>query len=159
MVVFAELYWNPGILTQAEDRAHRIGQTDSVTVQYLVAKGERKVIFCDKNLFQQWQQTHISGTADDELWPLLQKKLDVLNKAGLSKDNFMESDAHHAKTSKAISPDKSSEHNDSSKITDYFSTSSACLEDIDFDEWAADDSFGLEEDADEGANKKRKISD
>jgi len=71
LVVFAEIYWNPGILTQAEDRAHRIGQTDSVTVQYLVAK----------------------GTADDELWPMIQKKLDVLNKAGLSKDNFQESES------------------------------------------------------------------
>jgi len=71
LVVFAEIYWNPGILTQAEDRAHRIGQTDSVTIQYLVAK----------------------GTADDELWPMIQKKLDVLNKAGLTKDNFQDSDS------------------------------------------------------------------
>ncbi|ELU01833.1 hypothetical protein CAPTEDRAFT_109109 [Capitella teleta] len=64
LVVFAELFWNPGILAQAEDRVHRIGQEDSVTVQYLVAK----------------------DTADDSLWPLIQNKLDVLNKAGLSKD-------------------------------------------------------------------------
>ncbi|XP_015909401.2 SWI/SNF-related matrix-associated actin-dependent regulator of chromatin subfamily A-like protein 1 [Parasteatoda tepidariorum] len=70
LVVFAELFWNPGILTQAEDRAHRIGQEDSVVVQYLVAK----------------------GTADDDIWPLVQLKLDVLNKAGLSKDNFKSAD-------------------------------------------------------------------
>ncbi|XP_022168575.1 SWI/SNF-related matrix-associated actin-dependent regulator of chromatin subfamily A-like protein 1 [Myzus persicae] len=66
LVVFAELYWNPGILTQAEDRAHRIGQAETVTIQYLLAK----------------------GTADDHIWPLIQTKLNVLNKAGLSKDNF-----------------------------------------------------------------------
>ncbi|PNF23884.1 hypothetical protein B7P43_G13718, partial [Cryptotermes secundus] len=70
LVVFAELYWNPGILTQAEDRAHRIGQDDSVLIQYLVAK----------------------ETADDHIWPLIQSKLDVLNKAGLSKDNFLDTE-------------------------------------------------------------------
>ena len=71
LVLFAELFWNPGILTQAEDRAHRIGQSDSVIVRYLVA----------------------TGTADDHLWTLISQKLDVLNKAGLSKDNFMDKDS------------------------------------------------------------------
>ena len=64
---------NPGELTQAEDRAHRIGQTDNVTIQYLVAL----------------------NTADDKLWPMIQKKLDVLNEAGLSKDNFSKSDSRN----------------------------------------------------------------
>lgn len=35
-VLFAELTWVPAHLTQAEDRTHRIGQTDSVLVQHLV---------------------------------------------------------------------------------------------------------------------------
>lgn len=79
LVVFAELFWNPGILTQAEDRAHRIGQQDSVLVQYLVAK----------------------GTADDYLWPLVQSKLDILSKAGLSKDNFHDADTRHLSNTKS----------------------------------------------------------
>ncbi|NXQ97357.1 SMAL1 protein, partial [Sagittarius serpentarius] len=66
LVVFAELFWNPGVLIQAEDRAHRIGQTSSVNVHYLVAK----------------------GTADDYLWPMIQEKIKVLGEAGLSETNF-----------------------------------------------------------------------
>lgn len=54
-VVFAELYWNPGQIKQAEDRAHRIGQTVSVNVHYLIAK----------------------GTFDTVMWSMLNKK--VLN--------------------------------------------------------------------------------
>uniref|UniRef100_A0A0N5AS35 SWI/SNF-related matrix-associated actin-dependent regulator of chromatin subfamily A-like protein 1 n=1 Tax=Syphacia muris TaxID=451379 RepID=A0A0N5AS35_9BILA len=71
VVVFAELHWNPGTLKQAEDRAHRVGQKDSVFIQYLIAK----------------------GTADDILWPLIQKKLDVLGSCKLSSDTYRDADS------------------------------------------------------------------
>ena len=54
------------------------------------------------------------GTADDELWPLIQKKLDILNKAGLSKDNFMDSESHSVSTASSSKE---------AKITNYFSSS------------------------------------
>lgn len=51
---------------QAEDRTHRIGQEREVRVIYLVAR----------------------KTIDELMWPLIKRKLDVLNKAGLSKDTY-----------------------------------------------------------------------
>ena len=38
-VVFGELDWVPGNMSQAEDRCHRIGQEQSVLVQHLVLEG------------------------------------------------------------------------------------------------------------------------
>uniref|UniRef100_H2TQN7 SWI/SNF-related matrix-associated actin-dependent regulator of chromatin subfamily A-like protein 1 n=1 Tax=Takifugu rubripes TaxID=31033 RepID=H2TQN7_TAKRU len=66
LVIFAELFWNPGVLIQAEDRVHRIGQTNNVNIHYLVAK----------------------GSADDHLWPLIQEKMNVLEQVGLSESNL-----------------------------------------------------------------------
>merc|ERR1719375_2183466 len=56
-VVFAELHWTPGVIVQAEDRAHRIGQKSSVNVHYLVA----------------------SGTIDDIIWPCVSRKVEVVS--------------------------------------------------------------------------------
>lgn len=66
LVIFTELSWNPGVLAQAEDRAHRIGQEENVTIEYLVSK----------------------GTCDDPLWQIIDRKLSVLGKVGLSKDTL-----------------------------------------------------------------------
>lgn len=57
-VVFGELYWVPGQMHQAEDRAHRIGQRDSVTVQYLVAGGT-----LDDALFKALERKSMSTSA------------------------------------------------------------------------------------------------
>ena len=38
-ILFAELYFVPGVLMQAEDRAHRIGLKEPLTVTYVIANG------------------------------------------------------------------------------------------------------------------------
>lgn len=52
-VIFAELDWVPGNLTQAEDRTHRIGQTASVLVQHLVLEGSVDAIMARKIIAKQ----------------------------------------------------------------------------------------------------------
>jgi len=65
-VIFAELYWNPGIFFQAEDRAHRVGQKSSVFVQYILAR----------------------DTADDLIWPKIQEKILVVGNLSLNNETL-----------------------------------------------------------------------
>jgi len=52
-VVFAELDWVPGNLTQAEDRTHRIGQAESVLVQHLVLEGSLDAVMAETIVVKQ----------------------------------------------------------------------------------------------------------
>eukprot|EP00033_Pygsuia_biforma_P002088 GCRY01002318.1.p1 GENE.GCRY01002318.1~~GCRY01002318.1.p1 ORF type:complete len:677 (+),score=146.03 GCRY01002318.1:317-2347(+) len=67
-VIFAELYFVPGILKQCEDRAHRIGQKDTVNVVYLL----------------------LEGGLDDRIWPMVERKLQVLSELGVSEKENMD---------------------------------------------------------------------
>ena len=61
-VIFAELDWVPANLSQAEDRCHRIGQTDSVLVQHLVLEGSMDANMAKKIVEKQ----HVIDTALDK---------------------------------------------------------------------------------------------
>lgn len=75
-VVFAELYWTPGALMQAEDRVHRVGQTRPVQIKYVLGE----------------------STADEKIWWMLEKKFSILGemfgqtgaRIGGTKSNFDE---------------------------------------------------------------------
>ena len=60
-VMFAELHWTPGVLAQAEDRCHRIGQRSAVNVMYFVCQ--------DPTL-----------SVDLQLWKMLGRKTGTLGK-------------------------------------------------------------------------------
>lgn len=52
-VVFGELDWVPGNVSQAEDRAHRMGQRNNVLVQHLVVDGSLDARFVETLLAKQ----------------------------------------------------------------------------------------------------------
>ena len=72
-VVFAESDWTPGIMEQAEDRTHRIGQKESVLVQHIVLRGSldanmAKAVVGKKQVIQ----TAVDEVLDPELERLLE---------------------------------------------------------------------------------------
>ncbi len=65
-VVFTELPWQPGLVAQAIDRAHRIGQTDCVNVYFLVARGTLEEARCRIIARKQEVVTFVlDGTVED----------------------------------------------------------------------------------------------
>jgi SWI/SNF-related matrix-associated actin-dependent regulator of chromatin subfamily A-like protein 1 len=57
IVLFAELYFVPGTILQAEDRVHRIGQTSMCDIRFIIAK----------------------GGLDEHLWKMVHHKLQTLD--------------------------------------------------------------------------------
>ncbi|KAL3784661.1 hypothetical protein HJC23_012177 [Cyclotella cryptica] len=65
-VWFAELFWTPAIMIQAEDRCHRIGQQARVRCLYFIAR----------------------GTLDEILWKLIEKKFRDLGEFVEGRENM-----------------------------------------------------------------------
>ncbi len=59
IVLFAELYFVPGTILQAEDRVHRIGQKSACDIRFIIAK----------------------GSLDEHIWKMLHYKLATLDTA------------------------------------------------------------------------------
>jgi SWI/SNF-related matrix-associated actin-dependent regulator 1 of chromatin subfamily A len=64
LVVFAELDWVPGWMSQAEDRVHRIGQSDSVLIQHVVVDGSIDAAMAHALVAK---QTNIDAALDDDI--------------------------------------------------------------------------------------------
>ena len=100
------------------------------------------------------------GTADDSLWPMIQKKLVVLNKAGLSKDNFEESEEKNMEMEKQKTLDeffkadsKAIKERGEEDVEDLWGV----LEDEEKEIWDDIDEADLEGLCDEPESKKAKL--
>ena len=85
-VVFAELDWVPGNMTQAEDRCHRIGQANSVLVQHLVLENSldatmAKTLVKKQNVIDQALDAEIANEplipSTDTVEPISARKAEI----------------------------------------------------------------------------------
>lgn len=83
-VAFAELPWTPGLVSQAEDRCHRIGSKGTVWVHFLVAAGTIEERLC--RAIQEKQQViraTLDGGAEEDDLSILDALMDELKGPGL----------------------------------------------------------------------------
>ena len=79
-VVFAELTWTPAKMNQAEDRLHRIGQRNSITVQQMVIDGSidahiAKVLLHKQAICDQCLDTGTPASTNDDNSSFIDKLL------------------------------------------------------------------------------------
>ena len=65
-IIFAELDWTPGWMSQCEDRVHRLGQEDSVLIQHLVLEGSLDANMAHKLIKKQEVITNALDGADEK---------------------------------------------------------------------------------------------
>lgn len=95
-VIFTELTWTPGIISQCEDRAHRLGQKNSVNVIFLVAK----------------------NSVDDILWPMINSKVSTLGKMlDAKKDRFKARVVKQKRENKKIGNETSQENDSDEELS------------------------------------------
>ncbi len=100
IVVFAELDWVPGNISQAEDRCHRIGQEDSVLVHHLVIDGSLDGRMC-KILVE--KQEVIDAALDDQIVT----ETDIPNWGNRNTTHFTKTPTQIEKESLLIIPEQS----------------------------------------------------
>jgi SWI/SNF-related matrix-associated actin-dependent regulator of chromatin subfamily A-like protein 1 len=97
-VFFAEMFWTPGSLIQAEDRSHRIGQTSQVNICYF----------------------HAPNTVDELLWPLVREKMKSLGEIveGTASDLTVASKGDRSSSSTSSSSSSSSSSTSKVEVQD-----------------------------------------
>lgn len=66
-VIFYDSDWNPTVDQQAQDRAHRLGQTKQVTVYRLICKGTIE----ERILQRAREKSEVSCCVSNEKWFLI----------------------------------------------------------------------------------------
>lgn len=129
LVVFAELFFTPSIMIQAEDRAHRIGQKNNVQIKYMIGQNT-----LDEEIFEALNDKLgvVTETLDDckkdmEVQKHMRLSLDMLNKAtnrnkekreaeinGCSNEDANKPNLSNNKFLKTVNKDKSNNFDDTS---------------------------------------------